>query len=950
MRLLAARVRDYRLHRDLALEFDPRFTVIAGPNQSGKSTLAEALHRALFLPVRTGGELQKGMRSEPFLSEPEVELAFEAAGERWELRKRFAANRGSVVLRDAAGRSLQGDEAEERLAELIGTAAVARNRAAADQLKERWGHLWVWQGSASGNPLALSSQAYDHDRLVERLQAGADLGVSSELDLAVQEEIQARWSAVFTAGGSNRAPQVRKGSPLQLARAATSKAEQELAVIEARVAGRSQEEQALQQAIERLADICRELPQQRRQRQHLQQRLARSAELQTQIDGQQPMLEGVLKDLAGLEQDRLQLRQEGQRLETLTAAQAPGQARMQALRDRQPPLEAVLAQLQSQLQIQQQVSAEASGEARTIETQLRRQRLLQEQERIGTQLRHLERLREAFRQRQAELAALPAIDAAGVERLRVLEAALQAARVRAESLSAGIEVIRAGQPLLLNGEPLETGTSRLLSQPALLQVGEEVELRLLPGGGTSTAAAARALEQARQALAQELEALGLPSLEMAAQAERRRSTLLAEQQQLKEQARIQGDDASLRQRLAVIGQELQVLPPHPDDGEALALDSGPSVVPGRAPAEQTMPAAGLPEPAWPEPTDQDPVVAAQVTPEPLQRRIEALERDLGEARSRRDQAQAALQALQGQQQQASQELESLRQAIQQLERELQQQQNQLLEARTRRDALLERHGSEPALDAGITVLVERRERLQAALTALRSELAALDPAGLKAEDQSLAQRIAALEAQEQDAREARIRGEERLYGDGSTDLQAEREQKQAELETRQQDQERLEKEAAMLTLLRQLLDEEQNAMGSQYAAPMLSRIGRYLAQVFPDAPEVRLGYDARSGFQGLEWRRGQEAAFPFEQLSTGAREQFAAALRVSMAEVLAEAYDGSLPVLFDDAFANSDPERQRGVHRMLAAAADQGLQVILLSCDPERSQTISGARQIRLGA
>ena len=131
---------------------------------------------------------------------------------------------------------------------------------------------------------------------------------------------------------------------------------------------------------------------------------------------------------------------------------------------------------------------------------------------------------------------------------------------------------------------------------------------------------------------------------------------------------------------------------------------------------------------------------------------------------------------------------------------------------------------------------------------------------------------------------------------------------------------------------------------------MLSRIGRYLAQVFPQAPEVRLTYDARGGFQGLQWRRDDEAAFAFEELSTGAREQFAAALRVSMAEVLAEAYDGSLPVLFDDAFANSDPERQRGVHRMLEQAAAQGLQVILLSCDPERSQRITGARQIRLGA
>ena len=84
-------------------------------------------------------------------------------------------------------------------------------------------------------------------------------------------------------------------------------------------------------------------------------------------------------------------------------------------------------------------------------------------------------------------------------------------------------------------------------------------------------------------------------------------------------------------------------------------------------------------------------------------------------------------------------------------------------------------------------------------------------------------------------------------------------------------------------------------------------------------------------------------------LSTGAREQFGAAWRIAIAEVLAEAYDGSLPVLFDDAFSNSDPERQQGVYRMLAQAAEQGLQVILLTCDPERSQGIGEAAQVSLG-
>jgi DNA repair exonuclease SbcCD ATPase subunit len=38
-----------RLHGDLEFSFSPRLTLIGGPNESGKSTLVEALHRALFL-------------------------------------------------------------------------------------------------------------------------------------------------------------------------------------------------------------------------------------------------------------------------------------------------------------------------------------------------------------------------------------------------------------------------------------------------------------------------------------------------------------------------------------------------------------------------------------------------------------------------------------------------------------------------------------------------------------------------------------------------------------------------------------------------------------------------------------------------------------------------------------------------------------------------------------
>jgi hypothetical protein len=273
---------------------------------------------------------------------------------------------------------------------------------------------------------------------------------------------------------------------------------------------------------------------------------------------------------------------------------------------------------------------------------------------------------------------------------------------------------------------------------------------------------------------------------------------------------------------------------------------------------------------------------------------------------------------------------------------------QLQDAQTRIDTILKRCGSPEALEATISELTTRKLQSEALLAEYKKELSGLDPEALLQQDRQLEQRIMALEQQEREASEARIRAESRLHGDGHRDLQAELEQKQAELESRLDEQERLEKEAGMLSLLRRLLEEEQNAMASQYTAPITERIRTYLGHVFPEAPRADLVYDARGGFQNLEWRRGNEAAFAFEVLSTGAREQFAAALRLAMAEVLAEAYDSCLPIVFDDAFAYSDPERQVGVYRMLQQAAEQGLQVILLTCDPERSQAIEGATRLDL--
>ena len=111
MRLLSLTVRNYRVHKDLTVTFDPSRNLIGGPNECGKSTLAEAAHRALFLRAKTGGSIQKDMVSTHMGGDPEVLLTFEAAGIRWELEKRFAGSKGSTRLSATGMATLKDEEA-----------------------------------------------------------------------------------------------------------------------------------------------------------------------------------------------------------------------------------------------------------------------------------------------------------------------------------------------------------------------------------------------------------------------------------------------------------------------------------------------------------------------------------------------------------------------------------------------------------------------------------------------------------------------------------------------------------------------------------------------------------------------------------------------------------------------------------------------------------------------
>ncbi len=108
------------------------------------------------------------------------------------------------------------------------------------------------------------------------------------------------------------------------------------------------------------------------------------------------------------------------------------------------------------------------------------------------------------------------------------------------------------------------------------------------------------------------------------------------------------------------------------------------------------------------------------------------------------------------------------------------------------------------------------------------------------------------------------------------------------------------------------------------AKPVRDAIEPYLRRIFPRA-NLLLGDD--------DWRLSGWSADaqeePFDQLSLGAREQFALLVRLGLAEVLAQGR--RLPLVLDDPLVNADPQRRDALLRALRHASGK-LQIILFTC------------------
>jgi hypothetical protein len=906
MKLLAVTIKHYRIHKELSVAFHSERTVIGGPNEAGKSTIVEAVHNAFFLRSRVTGAVQKAMVSEMYPGQPTVDLRFESGGHEYMITKMFSGNQSaSTTLKEhspssAAGRTWHGEEAEARIHEILRAEDVGGSRGVEKRIRMQWAHLWIWQGSSTDDPLAYANADRHGELLRERLARVEGGGVlESALDAAAARDIAARQAATFSDKGKPRGELDRAMKDREQAEADHAGAAAVVEKLDVAV-------QTIDAADATTAKCETELDKCQAELELVRDRQRQVAELGVRIAQQEAAATAAAAAHDDAVRSDTEIQSCKEEIVALEAKLEPSFQTLAGLEAEELECTARCDAAAVEMSTAGRRHAAAAVAFSLHDVREKQSRLLVEREGLGGRCARIAEQRGRARQLEAEMAELPAITDTDMADLGRLDRVREAADATLRAIATRVEVLVAGLPVTLGGADLVAGAPVTITAAAELVVGgptAATTVRISPGGGRSLAEATQRLEEAAAAVEAALAARSVGSIEAAREAHARRQSLQAD--------------------IHAVGLAIEGLGGDEAEADLAALDIEIEQVVAeirrRAPGD-TSPPANL--------------AAAQAA-------CAAAEREFVVAGEALAAASAAVAT-------ARERLASVTQNRQQTAERLRVNRTELEALRTKVAVLEERHGADRS--DRITVLDEARREAAARMATSRTQLKRLAPDALDLDRQRLDRTLANLRAAKQDAETTRRIARARLELEGTADPREDLARAAVRRRLAEEELSRASREAEAIRLLAALFAAKKGEVESKFVTPLTSRVSGYLERLYGADTSVSVSYEeGRFGRLTLTRRGFGDTSFDFSQLSSGAKEQVAAAFRLAMAEVLAEDYGGCLPVVFDDAFVNSDADRQRSLQRLLDLAASRGLQVIVLACRPESYATL-GADTVLLEA
>jgi chromosome segregation ATPase len=518
-------------------DLQPGLNLFTGPNEAGKSTIAEAV-RAVFLERYKASHLKDLLPWGKASGQPSVEVTFDLDGTSCKLSKQFVS-RQRCELR--IGQSVfSEDEAEDKLAALLGFSRAARGPLKAENAGVP-GLLWVQQGGTQEMRDSTGHAAQYLRDALSQLSGSRESAGEDALIAAVQRELRQLLTARTQ----------KSTGPL-------AEAEQALAALLVQRDELEQQREQFEENIARLAALQEAFDDTQRKRPwelheqkavQAQQRADAAAELERSVQQLAQSLQVSEAELA------LSLQQE-QGAAELEAAVARERQQLDAARANVSAVQTEHARAAASVARFEQASADANraldlANAAVSAADLRSQIGLHraESERLEAAIADAGKANDAVLE-AARAAASLEIDAAKLKRLQSLDAELTVLRARTEAAMTRIEYRLNGA--ITVGEAQVSGAGVLrLDEEKLIGLGALGELRVIPGVSDLPARLSE-LASLEAGHAQLLQALGVASLGEAEARHEQWKALVAQQ---KSQAKIlevhapQGIDA-LRAALA----------------------------------------------------------------------------------------------------------------------------------------------------------------------------------------------------------------------------------------------------------------------------------------------------------------------------------------------------------------------------------------------------------------
>jgi DNA repair exonuclease SbcCD ATPase subunit len=895
MEFIKATIKNYRVHKEQVVDFNSNLTLVGGDNEKGKSTIAEAIYRALFLKADGQSEAIEGMKSTKHLGgDPEVELVFRSNGKVFTLSKKFG-KKGSVTLSEPSMTTLSGDGAETMLGEIIKSKTGIQANTFKSSVK--WPLLWVWQSKSGDNPVGMIGES--KDRLMNKLQSlGAAAVLSSELDMKISD----KFSELNAKNYGNKGV-LKVGSDLKIAQDALN----EVSLLYNAAKDKVESLQDASDKYENLkTDLLNELDANKAikdEKIELENRIKTLSDLATKKVIQDAKYNEVKAKYDLLVQTQAQIVRIETNIEQITSKVEPSR---KSLNETKANFESNLSSIkESNVEIKSMRNNELLYR-NTIDLCNAFKAIVTDKSTLAEFIKvkkQVDGYKLKLQEQQSELSQLLNVTKKDITNLTMVQGKLDVAKAKFEAIATSFEVISSAEVVLVDGVQQAIGKKVNFDQKFEIQVGANTKISITPGGGASLSNAKSEYKQLVQDFEMGLFALGF-------------KTLLEASTTLRQTEVIQSGIETTKSLLKGLNADNV-------DEKIEQLEN--QISTNNISFNQKAERYGI-----------------QVLDFDENNYTEKLASNDSLLKDLLDNLKVATGIVDN----LTRENEELDVQIQALETKLIDDKNKLMEGQQHLNIIFQQEESKEVLAVKILSAEQNLKEESAALSMIKTKIENQVPGSVESDEARLLRSLEISDENLSQLKVSQARLEAQLTTSGSENPYENLNKLEAKLKIADDTSKAALKKAKAIQLLNDLFTEEQQQLANKLTQPLANKINEYLLLLFGGTVKVSIVQEAGEFKEFLISRDGKEA-YSFESLSGGTKEQFSAAIRLAMAEVLSADFDNKLPVVFDDAFTNSDKGRIRKIQPMLDLAARHGLQVIVLTCHPEAYASL-GAKKVML--